>query len=115
MQINVNVDGLGNLKDNINARVLKAQRFMANQALIEMNKHIPKREGTLRSSGAIAYDGSSISWPMVYAHYQYLGVSKLGKKNWHYTTPGTGPYWDKRTMADPTAVKHITDAFKNSF
>lgn len=115
LKINVDISGLDHLTDNISRRARYARISMAEQAFKEMNVHVPKREGTLQASGRYNNDGTQLTWPMVYAHYQYLGVSKLGKTNWHYTTPGTGPKWDKTTMADPTAVKHITDAFKHTF
>lgn len=115
LTIRIDTSGLDHLIDNVNHRINKARPPMAEQALKEMTVHVPKREGTLRISSKSNGEGSQLSWNEVYSHYQYLGVSKLGKTNWHYTTPGTGPKWDQVTMADKTAVKHITDAFKNSF
>lgn len=38
----------------------------------------------------------SITFKSSYAKYQYYG-SQNGNK-WHYTTPGTGPYWDKKML-----------------
>lgn len=115
MKISVDISGLDHLTDNISRRANHARINMAEQALKEMNIHVPKREGSLKESGAIVNNGTQLEWPMEYAHYQYLGVSKLGKTNWHYTTPDTGPKWDVTTMEDPTAVKHITKAFKEHF
>lgn len=64
---------------------------MANQAAADMNRFVPKKNNNLRASSVVAADGSSIRYVEPYAHYQWVGGV-----GWHYTTPGTGPKWDKR-------------------
>lgn len=39
-----------------------------------------------------------ITYEMPYAHAQYVGVVN-GHPVRNYTTPGTGPYWDKRMVS----------------
>ena len=110
IKIDVNIDVAG-----INNRIEKARKPMANQFQLEADKYVPRKNGTLRQSGRVINGGKSVMWDTPYAHYQYMGVSKLGKHDWTYTTPGTGPKWDERVKGDTNAMKHITDAFKRSF
>ena len=110
IKVDVNID-----MNRINSRINKARKPMANQFMLEAGKYVPKRNGTLRQSGQIINGGKSIQWNTPYAHYQYMGVSKLGKTDWTYTTPGTGPKWDERVKSDPQAMKNIADAFRRSF
>lgn len=110
LKIDVNIN-----YDKINSRIEKARKPMANQFMIEADRYVPKRQGTLRQSGCVSNDGRSVIWNTPYAHYQYKGVSKLGKTGWTYTTPGTGPKWDERVKSDPNAMKNITNAFKKGF
>lgn len=54
-----------------------------------MKKYIPMKTGALRRSVRIGE--RRIEWPLIYARYQYYG--RIPPFN--YTTPGTGPFWDK--------------------
>lgn len=110
IKINVNID-----MGKINNRIEKAQKPMANQFELEADKYVPRKNGTLRQSGRVSNDGKSVIWNTLYAHYQYMGISRLGKTGWTYTTPGTGPKWDERVKGDANAMKNITNAFKRSF
>lgn len=110
IKIDVKID-----EDRINRRLDKAQKPMANQFLLEADRYVPKRNGTLRTSGSVSTDGKSVIYNTPYAHYQFLGVSKLGKKNWTYTTPGTGPRWDKQVKGNQSAMKNIADQVRRSF
>ena len=63
-----------------------------------MDKYIPMDNGDLRTN--ISVEKDRITYESPYASYQYYGQRKDGthvvKK---YTTPGTGPYWDKRMVS----------------
>ena len=59
-----------------------------------MEKYVPKRTGRLRreateTPNSIIYDSIGDN------DYHYAGRQYSTQFN-HYTTPGTGPYWDKR-------------------
>ena len=71
----------------------RVQKFFTNTCYKHTNKYVPKDEGNLRIIVDIKSD--SITYQSPYARYQYYGVSKNGK-TFNYTTPGTGPYWDKK-------------------
>lgn len=86
----------------------KARFIMASQMGADMNKLVPKgppHAGALRESQAISRDGSDISWNTPYARRMFYGSS-----GWHYTTPGTGPHWDKKATA--MYASKWTNAFK---
>ena len=76
----------------------KVQKFFTNTCYKHMDKYVPKDEGTLRT--VVDIQPNSITYEMPYARYQYYGVREDGthqvKK---YTTPGTGPYWDRRMVS----------------
>lgn len=71
------------------------QRFFTNTCYKHMDKYVPMDKGDLRTNVLVSYD--TITYQSPYARYQYFGVREDGShKVQHYTTPGTGPYWDKR-------------------
>lgn len=76
----------------------KAQKFLTETCYKAMDKYVPRDNGDLRTNVVLKAD--SITYQSVYAGYQYYGQRKDGshvvKK---YTTPGTGPYWDKRMIS----------------
>ena len=110
IKIDVNIN-----YDRINGRLTKAHKAATNQFMLEADKYVPRRQGTLRQSGRVSNNGESVIWNTPYAHYQYMGVSKLGKRGWTYTTPGTGPKWDEKVKGDANAMNNIANAFKRSF
>ena len=74
------------------------QKYFQNTCYRYMDKYVPKDEGNLRTIVDIKND--SITYESPYARYQYYGMRDDGThvvKN--YTTPGTGPYWDKRMVS----------------
>ena len=76
----------------------RVQKFFTNTCYKHMDKYVPQDSGDLRTIVDIQPD--SITYESVYAEYQYYGMRKDGThvvKN--YTTPGTGPYWDKRMVS----------------
>ena len=70
----------------------RTQKFFTDTCAKHMDKYIPKDLGNLR--GNISKTANSITYESPYAHAQYVGYTKGPVRN--YTTPGTGPYWDKR-------------------
>ena len=73
----------------------KVQRFFTNTCYKHMDKYVPMDVGNLRTIVDIQPD--RIIYESPYARYQYYGIRQDGThKVRHYTTPGTGPYWDKR-------------------
>jgi hypothetical protein len=57
-----------------------------------MDKYVPMDIGNLRAN--VSKGADYITYESPYAHAQYVGYTKGPVRN--YTTPGTGPYWDKR-------------------
>lgn len=81
----------------------KVQKFFTDTCAKHMDKYIPQDTGALRT---IIDKGSNyITYESEYAHYQY--VNQFPEEN--YTTPGTGPYWDKRMVSAemPIVVKEV--------
>lgn len=73
----------------------RVQKYFTKRCADLMDAYIPKDEGNLRIDKDIGSD--YVTYESPYARYQYYGVREDGThqvKN--YTTPGTGPYWDKR-------------------
>ena len=76
----------------------KVQKFFTNTCYRYMDKYVPKDNGILREN--VTIDSNSITYEQEYASYQYYGERKDGShKVSNYTTPGTGPYWDKRMVS----------------
>lgn len=71
----------------------KVQKFLTDTCYRYMDKYVPKDTGMLRTN--VDKGANYITYESVYAHAQYVGRIKGGKVT-NYTTPGTGPYWDKR-------------------
>ena len=78
-----------------------------------MDKYVPKEEGNLRTIVDIQTD--KIIYEQPYARYQYYGMREDGSHVvQHYTTPGTGTYWDKRMWsAEGSSVVKQTQDFLN--
>lgn len=88
----------------------RVQKFFTNTCYKHMDKYVPQDNGELRTVVDIQPD--SITYEQEYARYQYYGVREDGThavKN--YTTPGTGPYWDKRMVSAEIqdVVKEVQD------
>lgn len=83
---------IANLGLEPNGRV---QKFFTNTCYKHMDKYVPMENGDLRTNVSINTD--SIVYESPYAHAQYVGYTKGKVEN--YTTPGTGPYWDKRMVS----------------
>ena len=64
-----------------------------------MERFVPKRDGPLRDTAHIE-GADTIVYSQAYAQYQYRGEREDGShKIRHWTTPNTGPYWDRRMVS----------------
>ena len=86
----------------------KVQKFFTNTCYRYMDKYVPKDTGVLREN--VTIDINSITYEQPYAHAQYVGEVNGGQVT-NYTTPGTGPYWDKRMVSAEMQdiVKEVQD------
>lgn len=95
--VKVDVD-LSNTKADLKGKMKRGQYALANQALQDMNRYVPKKSVDLRNTGTIGMDGKTILWNTVYAKAQFYGTN--GKAVFHnYTTPGTGSRWDNKAQS----------------
>lgn len=86
----------------------KVQKFFTATCAKHIDKYVPKDTGALRRNTDIKSD--SITYQSPYAHAQYVGMVRGGEVR-NYTTPGTGPYWDKRMVSAEMqdVVKEVQD------
>lgn len=80
----------------------RVHKFFTNTCYKHMDKYVPKSGGSdggnLRET--VSLTTNTITYEMPYAHYQYIGMREDGSRVVrNYTTPGTGPYWDKRMVS----------------
>lgn len=88
----------------------RVQKFFTNTCYKHMDKYVPKDEGNLRT--IVDIESDSITYESPYARYQYYGMRDDGTHVvQNYTTPGTGPYWDKRMVSAEMqdVVKEVQD------
>ena len=92
----------------------KVQRFFTSTCYKHMDKYVPmsdlESKGDLRT--IVDMQPNSITYESPYAMYQYRGMREDGTHVvQHYTTPGTGPYWDKRMVSAEMqdVVKEVQD------
>lgn len=88
----------------------EAQAFLTETCYKAMDKYVPKRDGNLRT--VVDLRQNTITYESDYAEYQYYGEREDGSHKVHnYTTPGTGPYWDKRMISADmdSVVKQVQD------
>ena len=89
----------------------RVQKELASIIKTKCDKYVPMSSGSgahMKNRAVIAPDGSTITYPGPYAHYQYYGEVMAGRAPKHYTGkpltyhggPMRGPNWDKRMMAD---------------
>ena len=75
-----------------------ALAFFVETCYKAMDKYVPMDNGDLRTN--VFLGTHSVTYESPYASYQYYGQRKDGShKVKNYTTPGTGPYWDKRMIS----------------
>ena len=98
----------------------RAQIYLASKVKSEADKYVPMQTGFLKNNAKVSSDGSTLTYPGPYAHYQYygevMGPNYLGKDGkWHsgkapkkYTgrpltyhgAPMRGKEWIPRMLAD---------------
>lgn len=88
IKVDVNIEGIREKFSQEN--ILRGRRAVANQVMADTNKFVPADEFILRNTVTIGIDGGSVNYNTPYAKKQYTTIFKS------YTTPGTGPYWDKK-------------------
>jgi len=85
----------------------RAQAFLTSTVAKHMKKYVPySGDGDSRYhlNENVTLTPNTITYEMPYAHAQYVGFT-TGPVT-HYTTPGTGPYWDKRMLSqDKETIK----------
>lgn len=88
----------------------RVQRFFQQSCYKHMDKYVPRRNDDLRTEVDLS-NPSYIVYEMPYAHAQYVGYTTGPVVN--YTTPGTGPYWDKRMWSAEggTVVREVQKMF----
>lgn len=110
------------------------RRYLASEVRRFCEPYVPFRQGVLKNSATIAQDGSAITYPGPYAHYQYVGkvmgpnipvikggqlISFFSRGPKRYTgaslqyhgAPMRGPQWDKRMLADKS--EELTQSLAN--
>ena len=88
----------------------RVQKFFTNTCYKHMDKYVPKDTGNLRINVDVRSD--SITYESPYARYQYFGMRDDGSRVvQNYTTPGTGPYWDRKMVSAEMqdVVKEVQD------
>ena len=83
-------------------------KFFTNTCYLHMDKYVPMDTGDLRS--IVSITKNSITYQMPYAKAQYYGMVH-GTEVKNYTTPGTGPYWDKKMVSAEIddVIKEVQD------
>ena len=74
----------------------RVQKFFTDTCYKHMDKYVPKDIGNLRDN--VDKGADYITYESPYAHAQYVGIVH-GSPVVNYTTPGTGPYWDKKMVS----------------
>lgn len=111
-----------------------ARRYLASEVRRFCEPYVPFWQGALENSATIAQDGSAITYPGPYAHYQYegkamgpnipiikggqlVGFFSRGPKRYtgadlqYHGAPMRGPQWDKRMLADKS--EELTQSLAN--
>lgn len=73
-----------------------AHKFLTNTCYNHMDRYVPYSgdTGRLHLRENVSMMPDAIIYHMPYAHAQYVGYTTGPVVN--YTTPNTGPYWDKK-------------------
>lgn len=90
MALNVKVDLKGVERKFSEPNIQKGRYALANQVLADSDQFVPRKSGNLRMSVSVAMDAKSITYHQKYARRHYRNQFS------NYTTPGTGPHWDKK-------------------
>lgn len=87
----------------------RVQKFFQNTCYKHMDKYVPADQYDLRTNVDLS-NPKQIVYQSPYAHAQYIGIVN-GSEVKNYTTPGTGPYWDKKMVSAEMqdVVKEVQD------
>ena len=87
----------------------RVQKFFQNTCYKHMDKYVPADQYDLRTNVDLS-NPKQIVYESPYAHAQYIGIVN-GSEVKNYTTPGTGPYWDKKMVSAEMqdVVKEVQD------
>lgn len=79
-------------------RQLRGQQRFGEVFLQDTQQYVPLRGGPLRGSGKVENQGKQVSWES-YSNRGYpYGVRQFNVQFSKYTTPNTGPHWDKKAQ-----------------
>ena len=116
----VNIDPAKILRSRGMGTDNRVQRMLASDVGRLSKPYVPKLNGRLSSGYIVADDGSTLTYPGPYAHYQWVGevmgpnvftkngwrsMAKKGEKRYTgrmmtHTDPMRGPNWVERMLAD---------------
>ena len=87
----------------------RVQKFFQNTCYKHMDKYVPADQYDLRTNVDLS-NPKQIVYESPYAHAQYIGIVN-GSEVKNYTTPGTGPYWDKKMVSAEMqdVIKEVQD------
>lgn len=90
----------------------RVQKVLTHSCRIHMDKYIPMSDLESRGDLRTIVDErpTEIEYEVPYAHAQYVGFTKGPVVN--YTTPGTGPYWDKRMVS--AEIQDVVNEVQNA-
>lgn len=92
----------------------RAHAFFTETCYRYMDKYVPYSgdSGGDHLREEVDMQPTHITYQMPYAHAQYVGYTRGPVMN--YTTPGTGPYWDKKMVSAEMndVVREVEDYIK---
>ena len=84
---------LGRIPGRLEQMTKRGQYALVNQVHADMDPYVPRLSSDLANQSTIAIDGKSIIYHVPYARRRFYEPAS------RYTTPGTGPRWDKKAAA----------------
>ena len=107
MKVTVNIDPARILRRRGLGSDTRVRQFIASEVGRLCKPYVPLRTGALSGQYIVAPDGSTLTYPQPYAHYQYVGRVMGGRAPKHYTGADLthtdalrGGQWEKRMLAD---------------
>ncbi|GAB2022065.1 minor capsid protein [Pseudolactococcus yaeyamensis] len=102
--VSIKVDLKGIEKKLSPANLRRGKLAMSNQMLLDMERFVPRRDGTLRASGHAKAD--EVKYTAVYARAQFYGSAHRKGATYtfkRYSELGTGKRWDLKAKAKYTS------------
>lgn len=100
VRISTDLSGLNSMLSG--QRLQRAQYVLVNQAMADMDKFVPYKQGHLSTQVAIGLDGKSIVYTVPYARAQFYGVVGGKYPVQHYTKtvhPEATKRWDLKAKS----------------